>query len=128
MSDELKAKSLLPIFDSEEWEAIVNKAYHRLREQSRGVRSQMLTPYDTIEVHIAEAVAEHILPLLTAAEARAEAAEARVGELEAALKPFIHAHDLHIRDDDADTSKPAIVQTGYFREAALALKGTPDDR
>lgn len=47
----------------------------------------------------------------------------RVAELEGALRPFVHAHDLHIRDDDAETMKPAIVQTGYFRLAAEVLKG-----
>lgn len=48
----------------------------------------------------------------------------RVAELEAVLQPFVYALDKFIHDDDADTMKPAIVQTGHFRAARAALKGT----
>ena len=88
------------------------------------IRARHISKHDDPDFSEADGYDAHndrwtLLRALDEAQARAERAEA-------ALRPFVHAHDLHIRDDDADTMKPAIVQTGYFRIAAQTLKERHD--
>ena len=69
-----------------------------------------------------------LLSALSAAEARAEAAEARVGELEAALKPFAELAEIKLcgpwRDDESiqRTDLAYHVKFSHLRNAARALK------
>lgn len=60
---------------------------------------------------------------LTAAEARAEAAEARVGELEAALTWFLDDPRFQV----AVGGNPDVVER-MITEATRTLKGAPDER
>ena len=69
-----------------------------------------------------------LLSALSAAEARADAAEARVGELEAALKPFAELAEIKLcgtwRDDESiqRTDLAYHVKFSHLRNAARALK------
>ena len=75
-----------------------------------------------------------LLSALTASQARAEAAEARVGELEEALKPFAEFktgwpdREDHYGVVRATSHTYQTLTVGDFHRAARTLKGTPDGR
>lgn len=103
-----------------------------IRERQKRREESRLKPGGMLmrEGHQAHIDCATLLSALTAANARAEAAEARVGELEepAAFARFVLRWLFHKEAENPKQFRELVINHPHAQAEACTLKGTPDGR
>ena len=125
MSEELKAIRERHEADENRTPLAMNFTFYSITEPPR--QAGILPEIDGEQAHADRAT---LLSLLTASQARAEAAEARVGELEepAAFARFVLRWLFHKEAENPKQFRELVINHPPAQAEARTLKGAPDGR